>query len=75
MRLPTNEKGEPTMGYFGPEPAPGDLEIVERPDEACFVCSAKFRDGDRGLVIPYKGPGDRFGIAAHLECWRLLIRS
>lgn len=62
------------MGYFGPEPAPGDLELVEQPDEACFVCSIRLKPDDRGVVVPHLGQSGRDHVSAHLSCWRLLIR-
>lgn len=76
MKLPTDDEGNPIMGYFGPGPAPGGLEIVEHPRENCFVCRAAIADDEHGLVIPYSGkPDDPDHVAAHLKCWRTLIRG
>ncbi len=63
------------MGYFGPEPAPGDLQIVDQPDEACFVCSVRLKTGDAGVVVPHLGRAEKTFVVAHLSCWKLLIRS
>jgi hypothetical protein len=77
MKLPTNDDGDPVMGYFGADPVPGGLQRVERPDEDCFVCSVRLREGDAGVVMPYSGGESdlRDHVAAHLTCFRLLIRS
>jgi hypothetical protein len=43
--------------------------------EACDVCTEPFKDGDRGIVLPYSGTiGEEDDeIAYHLPCFKRLI--
>jgi len=58
------------MKYFGPTPAPRDIEKVAPPEDAsCFRCDESIEDGDSGYLVPHMGKDGTSEEPWHRECF------